>query len=140
MTLKATPLNQTGFTLVEIIAVLIILSVLAAIVVPRFIDLDTNARARAIDSGVAELNGRESLSWAKLKISENGYDLATGDESIWEMMRTSEAKPYPYLGDDYIWTSGPTAAGGSLRFKEGPSVNLLRTASEPKQPAFWTVQ
>ena len=88
MTLKATALNQKGFTLVEIIAVLIILSVLAAIVVPRFIDLDTNARARAIDSGVAELNGRENLSWANLKITDGGYDLATGDDTIWEMMKT----------------------------------------------------
>ena len=41
--------NQKGFTLVEIIVVLIILGVLASVAVPRYIDLEDSAKQRAID-------------------------------------------------------------------------------------------
>ena len=37
--------NQKGFTLIEIIAVLIILGVIAAVAVPKFVDMQTIGRA-----------------------------------------------------------------------------------------------
>ena len=46
---------------------------MAAIVVPRYVALDDNAKVRAIDYGVAELNGRESLTWANVKLSNSGW-------------------------------------------------------------------
>lgn len=56
---KSNPLlNESGFTLLEIIAVLVILSILAVVAVPKYFDLQTQARNRAIATALAEGIGR----------------------------------------------------------------------------------
>ncbi|MGD2185963.1 MAG: type II secretion system protein, partial [Desulfobacterales bacterium] len=121
--------SEKGFTLVEIIAVLVILSVLAAVAIPRYISIDERARQRAIDAGIAELNGREVLTWSNIKITVTGY---VDDATLFSQVSTT-------LGDDYTWDGGaPTDSGGTLKFKESISVPLTRTASEDTHPASWT--
>ena len=118
--------GEEGFTLIEIIAILIILGILAAVAVPRYIDLTANAELRALDAGISELNGRDSLTWANIKISSAGW---VSDAATFAALNTD-------LGSDYTWTVAPAVGGGTLGFGS-QTVALTRTASTTTSPGRW---
>ena len=120
-------LNDKGFTLIEIIAVMIVIGILATVAVPRYIDLGANARKKAIQTAISEINAREKLTWAEQKISTSGF---VSDAKIFEEVNY-EVNP------NYSWNSGdPTVVGGTLNFK-GESFTLSRSASSSQIPAVW---
>lgn len=61
--------KQKGFTLIELIIVIVILGILAVTAAPRFIDLQSDARAKTLQGVKAALQGSSQLVYAKAAIA-----------------------------------------------------------------------
>lgn len=65
-------MKEEGFTLIEIIAVLVILGILAAVAVPKYFNLTRDAENRAVQAVHAEIQSRANLWFAKIIVQYNG--------------------------------------------------------------------
>jgi MSHA pilin protein MshA len=64
--------NEKGFTLIEIIAVLVILGILAAVAIPKYLSMADEARIKAAQGAIAEVKGRLSAAQGKYMLKNNG--------------------------------------------------------------------
>jgi prepilin-type N-terminal cleavage/methylation domain-containing protein len=69
--------SNDGFTLIEIVAVLVIMGILAAVAVPRFFNLQDRAREKAIYTAVSELKTRVTQSFASQLLDGKTPDTVT---------------------------------------------------------------
>lgn len=72
--------NQAGFTLIELVLVIVLVGVLAAVALPKFVDLGSDARISAIKGVDGAMRSANTVIYAKAAISNSMG--ATGSVTI----------------------------------------------------------
>ena len=118
--------NQFGFNFVEIIVILAVLSIFAAIAVPRFFNLSDKASEKFLNAAKAELNGREKLAFSDIKKSQDGW---VNDQKVFSKVNTD-------MGSGFHWSPDAKKDGGTLHYKD-QKIKLKRIASTYASAGKW---
>ena len=97
--------TQAGFTLIELVAVMLILAILAVVAVPQFVDLRGEARAAATAGVAGALPSGSSLNFANRSVNvANGF-------AITNCTGVAQTLQGGALPAGYTITAAPIAAG-----------------------------
>ena len=118
--------NHKGFTLLELMSVMVIMGVIFSVAIRKYDELSHSASITAIKAGVRELNTQESLTWIDMKLSDTGW---TSDVDVYNAVEKN-------LGQGYRWNPGPAITGGTLHY-QSQSATLVRTPSTRQDVGSW---
>lgn len=155
--------KQQGFTLIELVVVIIILGILAVVAAPKFINLQSDARVSALQGLKGAIQGANSLVYSKAALAGQetassatnvdigngttinvstiyGYMVATQNALVSGMDIKLDASTVTDPKADWIVTENSTATPASLTLKQnGAPANCYITyeqATSTSQPVI----
>jgi prepilin-type N-terminal cleavage/methylation domain-containing protein len=117
--------NQKGFTFIEIIAVMVIMSMMCIVILPRMHFLNESARKQVARTITNELGSREMKAWVFTHL-DYGFK---SDEQVFDKV--------DHQLDGCIWNS-IDISGGVLQY-EKIVMHLNRRPASFDTPARWSV-
>ena len=122
-----TQCQERGFTIVEIISVLIILGILGVLALPDFLHIQEHIRLKMVENVIKDLNRREYMFWSTHSGSSGDHD----DTAVFNSVDPEN------LGAKFSWSSGPNESGISTIAFGPVAVNLRRTPSTVGDSGYW---
>lgn len=132
-------MKQKGFTLIELVVVIVILGILAATALPKFVDLTGDAEAAAIKGVAGGLNSASSINYGACAVT--GQSAVAGKcvkvakcSDVGQLMTPSLTIGTTGSTTDYFLTGGDTAvatngtAGTCTLAKEKPAGTVAFSA------------
>jgi prepilin-type N-terminal cleavage/methylation domain-containing protein len=123
--------KQAGFTLIELVAVMVILALLGAMAVPRFADVQTSAVDAVKDGTRNAVRSAHSIGIAKFKDFPTVTDLAGlvgGDTAV---TAAATGLQFAVSGDTYTVETFTDATCGSATAAVGDKVRCVGTVTGP---------
>ncbi len=105
--------SEKGFTMIELIIVIVIIGIISAVAVPRFVDLKANAQIGVAKGVGGALSGTIAAKHADFLLNDTAYnasDVATdtqyaGGIVAADVVGTDDVSiVLTYRGDTYTWT------------------------------------
>jgi len=120
--------KQTGFTLIELVVVIVILGILAATAMPKFANLNTDARKASVKAVVGTLKSAAALAHAKQLVDGAASDVSVtldGNATV-EMLLGYPKKETAGIGNAVQLSAEITSNGtGTFTIATGCTVSYV---------------